>query len=113
MLKGKNSFENAVNTVKDKGKKAERHKLAKPCPVMSPILEGEGEGVITQLCLTLCNTMDYSLPVSLSMGFSRQKYWSGLPCPSPVDLPDPGIKSLSLALQADSLPSEPSGMPQS
>ena len=42
----------------------------------------------------------------LSMEFSRQKYWSGLPCPSPGDLIDPGIKPRSPALQADSLPSE-------
>ena len=45
----------------------------------------------------------------LSMGFSRQEYWSGLPFPSPGDLPDPRIKPGSHALQADSLPSEPSG----
>ena len=43
----------------------------------------------------------------LSMGFSRQEYGSGLPCPSPGDLPDPGIEPRSPALQADSLPSEP------
>ena len=43
----------------------------------------------------------------LSMGFSRQEYWSGLPFPSPGDLPNPGIKPGSPALQADSLPSEP------
>ena len=42
-------------------------------------------------------------------GFSRQEYWSGLPCPPPEDLPNPGIKSRSPALQADSLPSEPPG----
>ena len=47
---------------------------------------------------------------SLSMGFPRQEYWSGLPFPSPEDLADPGIKLGSPALQADSLPSEPSGM---
>ena len=40
------------------------------------------------------------------MGFSRQEYWSGLPFPPPGDLPDPGIKAMSPALQADSLPSE-------
>ena len=40
----------------------------------------------------------------LSMGFSRQEYWRGLPCPPPGDLPNPGIKPLSPALQADSLP---------
>ena len=45
----------------------------------------------------------------LSMGFSRQEYWSGLPFPSPWDLPDPGIELGSPAWQVDSLPSEPSG----
>ena len=45
----------------------------------------------------------------LSMGFSRQEYWSGLPFPPPEDLPDPGIELGSAALQADSLPSEPPG----
>ena len=42
-----------------------------------------------------------------SMGFSRQEYWSGLPFPSPGDLPNPGIKLGSPALQTDTLPSEP------
>ena len=45
------------------------------------------------------------------MGFSRQECWSGLPFPSPGDLPDPGIKPGSPALQADALPSEPPGKP--
>ena len=48
----------------------------------------------------------------LSMGFSRQEYWSGLPFPSPGDLPDPGIEARSPALQADSLPSELTGKTQ-
>ena len=43
------------------------------------------------------------------MGVSRQEYWSGLPFPSPEDLPDPGIEPWSPMLQADSLPSELSG----
>ena len=47
------------------------------------------------------------------MGFSKQEYWSGLPFPSPGDLPDPGIKPGSPALQADSLPSESPGKPKS
>ena len=49
---------------------------------------------------------------SLSMGFSRQEYWSGLPFPSPEDLPDPGLKPWSPALQADSLPFELQGSPK-
>ena len=51
--------------------------------------------------------MDCSPPVPWSMGFSRQEYWSGLPCPFPGNLPDPGIEPWSPALQADSLSSEP------
>ena len=48
---------------------------------------------------------------SLSIEFSRQEYWSGLPCSPPGDLPNPGIKPRSPTLQADSLPSEPRGKP--
>ena len=44
------------------------------------------------------------------MGFSRQEYWSGLPFPSPGDLPDPGIKPRYPALQAEALPSNPLGV---
>ena len=47
----------------------------------------------------------------LSMEFSRQEYWSGVPFPSPEDLPNPGIEPRSPALKADSLPSEPLGKP--
>ena len=53
--------------------------------------------------------MDYTRQAPLSMGFFRQEYWSGLPCPPPGDLPDPGIEPMSPALQADSLPSDPPG----
>ena len=49
---------------------------------------------------------------SLSIGFSRQQCWSGLPFPSPGDLPDPGIEPGSPALHADALPSEPPGKPR-
>ena len=46
------------------------------------------------------------------MEFSRQEYWDGLPLPSRRDLPNPGTELRSLALQADSLPSEPPGKPE-
>ena len=59
----------------------------------------------------LCDPMDCSPQAPLSMGFSRQEYWSGLPFPSPGDLPDPGTESRSPALQADSLLSEPPEKP--
>ena len=58
---------------------------------------------------------DFAIPwtvahqAPLSMGFSIQEYWSGLPFPPLGDLPDPGIETGSPALQADSLPSEPLG----
>ena len=55
-------------------------------------------------------TVAYQAPPS--MGFSRQEYWSGLPFPSPEDLPDPGIEPGSPALEADTLTSEPLGKPQ-
>ena len=48
----------------------------------------------------------------LSMGFSREEYWSGLPFPTPGDLPNPGIEPRSPRLQADSLPAEPQGKPK-
>ena len=47
----------------------------------------------------------------LSLRYSRQEYWSGLPFPSPGDLPDAGVEPGSSALQADSLPTEPQGKP--
>ena len=70
-------------------------------------LEGDGGGA--QSCPTLCGPMDCSPPGFSIHGISQQEYWNGLPFPSPGDLPTPGIKSGSLALQVDSLPSEPPG----
>ena len=56
-------------------------------------------------------TVAHQSPVS--MGFSRQEYWNGLPCPPQGDLPNPGIELRSPALQVDSLLSEPPGKPDS
>ena len=55
-------------------------------------------------------TVAYQAPPS--MRFSRQEYWSGLPFPSPGDIPHPGIELRSPAFQADALTSEPTGRPQ-
>ena len=63
--------------------------------------------LVAQSHPTLCD----SCQVPLSIGFSRQECWSGLPLPPPGDLPDLGIKPRSLKLQADSLLSEPQGSP--
>ena len=57
------------------------------------------------------NTWTVAYQAPPSMGFSRQECWSGLPFPSPGDLPDPGIKPESPIFQADALPSEPPGKP--
>ena len=93
----------------------------------------KSESEVAQSCSTLCDRVDCSPPGSSvhgilqarilewvaisfsrgshqapqSMGFSRQGYWSGLPFPSPGDLPDPGIKPRPPSLQADALTSEP------
>ena len=58
---------------------------------------------VTQLCPTLCDPMDCSTPGSSVHGFSRQQYWSGLPFPSPGDLPHQGIKHGSLFHDIDIL----------
>ena len=75
---------------------------------------------LTGVCVCACaysvvsSSATVALPAPLSMGFSRQEYWSGLPFPSPGDLPNPGIEPtspVSPVLQADSLPTEPPGKP--
>ena len=64
--------------------------------------------LVAQSCLIVALwTVAHQVP--LSMGFSRQEYWSGLPFLTPEDLPDTGIEPRSSALQADSLLSEPPG----
>ena len=66
--------------------------------------------LVFQSCPSLCDPMDYvAHQAPLSMGFSKEEYWSGLPFLSPGDLSDSGFKTGSPALQADSLPSEPPG----
>ena len=69
-------------------------------------LHGGGGGLVAKLCPTLATPWTIAHQAPLSMGFSRQEYWSGLPFPSPGDLPNPGIEPRSPALQADSLPTE-------
>ena len=66
-----------------------------------------GGGGLVQSCLTLEAPWTVALQAPLSMGFPRQEYWSGLPFPSPGDLPNPGIKPTSPALQVNSFATEP------
>ena len=71
-------------------------------------------GTITSLCMLSCfshvrlfaTAWTVAHQVPLSMGVSMQEYWSGLPFPSPEELPNPGSETWSPALQADSLPFE-------
>ena len=68
-------------------------------------------GFVAKLSLTLATPRTIVHQAPLSMGFPRQEYWSGLPFPSPGDLPNPGIKLLSPALWVDSLPLSHLGIP--
>ena len=65
-----------------------------------------GGGLLAKSCLTLATLWTVAHQAALSMGFSRQEYWGGLPFPSPGDLPNPETEPRSPALQADSLPAE-------
>ena len=67
--------------------------------------------MVTKLCLTLVTPWTITYQAPLFMRFLRQEYWSGLPFPFPEDLPDPGIKPMLPALQADSLPLNHQGFP--
>ena len=79
------------------------------CPVLRSVMSNS----LCDMYSCLDNTQGQrSLARYSPWGFSRQEYWSGLPCPPPGDLPSPGIKPRSPALQADSLPSEPPGKPK-
>ena len=70
---------------------------------MNVLIDGN---LVSKSCPTLTTPWTVAYQAPLSTGFSRRKYWSGLPFPSPGDLPDPGIEHRSHALQADSLPTE-------
>ena len=74
---------------------------------------GGGSDLVTKSCLTLATLWIVAHQAPLSMGFSRQEYWSGLPFPSPGNLPYPGIEPGSPVLQADSLLTELQGSPYS
>ena len=64
-----------------------------------------------QWCLTLCDPLVCSLPGSSVHGIFQARYWSGLPFATPGDLPDPGIKPMSLSLAGGLFTAEPPGKP--
>ena len=78
-----------------------------PCQTWTAACSGCAESLSCVQLFVTPRTVARQAP--LSLGFSRQEHWSGLPCPPPGDLPNPGIKPRSFMLQADSLPSEPAG----
>ena len=80
-------------------------KAAPPATVVVAVM------LVAQSCPTLCNPRTVAHQAPLSIGSSRQEYWSGLPFPSPEDLPDTGVNPGSSALQADSLLFELQGRP--
>ena len=77
------------------------------CHFLLQGMKVKSESEVTQSYGTLSDPMDCSLPGSSVHGILQQEYWSGLPFPSPGDLPDPGIIPRSPSLQADCLPSKP------
>ena len=74
---------------------------------MFSVVKGKGKVKSLSRVRLFATPWTIAYQASPSMGFSRQEYWSGLPFPSPGDLPDPGIKPRSPALEADALTSEP------
>ena len=78
----------------------------------SPFLQGRSEVKSLSLVRLFATSQTAASQAPLSMEFSRQEYWNGLPFPSPGDLPDSGIELRSPALQVDALPSKPSGKPK-
>ena len=111
-------------------------KLLQSCPTLCDPIDGSPPGspipgilqarTLEWVAISFSNAWKWSCSVvsdsatpwtaayqdSLSMGFSRQEYWSGLPFPSPGDLPDPGIEPVSPTLAVDSLPLSHQGSPQ-
>ena len=66
-------------------------------------------GLVPKSCLSFATPWNVAHQAPLSLECSRQEYYSGLPFPSPGDLPEPGIKLMSPAMQVDSLLTEPPG----
>ena len=70
-----------------------------------------GGGLVVKSCPTLATPWTVAHQAPLSMGFPRQEYWSGLPCPSPGDLSKSGVEPVSPALAGGFFTSEPPGRP--
>ena len=91
-------------TVQDTSNKTKR--VPTKCEKIFANDTSNGGGLVAKSCPIHAIPRTVACEAPLSMGFSRQQYWSGLPFPSPEDLPDPGIEPRSPEMQADSLPTE-------
>ena len=80
--------------------------MTKNSPLSAILAVSPGSDLVANSCPTPETQQTEACQAPVSMGFSRQEYWSVLPFPSPGDLPNPGIKPRFPALQADSLPTE-------
>ena len=94
-------FHAKMGTIKDRNGMKQKQNM----------LRSESESEVAQSCPTLCDPWTVAHQAPLSVGLSRQEYWSGLPFPSPGDLPNPGIEPRSPTLQADALTSATPGKP--
>ena len=93
---------NLSKVIQKKTNKQTNKKKPKPCHELNQLSKPvKGLVLVTQSCPTLCNPMDCSPPGLFVHGILQQEYWSGFPCPSPGDLPNPQIEPRSAALQAD------------
>ena len=91
--------------------KKEEYWRAMPQMKFSCVCLSGGGGLVAKSCPSHCNPMDCSPPGSSVPGIFRQEYWSGLPFPSPGDLPDPGIEPASPALAGGFFTTLPPGKP--
>ena len=104
--KALNGKHKAVSEDSEKQVKTTSRAISVPVARITSVFTGGGiGGLVTESCPTLATPWTVACQAPLSTRFSKQEYWSGLPFPSPGDLPVPGIEPGSPALQADSLPS--------
>ena len=114
--------DNFLGRIFPKGRVRQKETSTKPVPPRNRVSPGDRGGWESKLgevkwseVKSLSRVQLFAIPWTVayqappSLGFSRQEYWSGLPFPSPGDLPNPGIEPGSPVLQADTLPSEPPG----
>ena len=94
-----------------RNKDPETHDILNDDKLVGQSLLVLGLAVSSSVMSDSLDSLDCNLSGSSVHGMPRQEYWSGLPSPSPGDLPYPGIKRGPTALEADSLPSEPGGKP--